>query len=687
METRREPLTETFHGVEVSEDYRWLEAEDAGETQAWTAAQHAATEAWLTGVPAREPIRRRFEEILKVESTSYAALTGAGAAYFALKSQPPRQQPLLVVLETLGDADDDPAATTGERVLVDPDALDAGGTTTIDFFRPSPDGSLVAVSLSRDGTEMGTVHVYDVATGEEVGEPAPWVNSGTAGGSLAWKADGSGFWATHHAAPGTVPDEDLGFFQDVWFHDVASGRSTPELSGVFADDRIAENFLSTSSDGRWVLDCVQKGDGGEWQLFARAQDGGDWHRIADLPDRWISATFGGGRLFVLSVKDAPHGEVLSVDLPDGRPQVVVPESAVTIERIAATDGALWVSDVDGGPSGLRAFDHDGTPRPPVDLPDICSVNDLAAVGEDAVVWSVETFTSPTCWWVCADGSDPRRTALDTRTPTDLSAYEVRRVFATSKDGTRVPVNLIAAPGTPPGAPTLLFGYGGYAISLKPSFAPGRLLWLEQGNVYAIANIRGGGEYGVAWHHAGRLRTKQTCFDDFIACADHLVESGVTTRDRLAIMGGSNGGLLMGACLTQRPDLAAAVVCAVPVLDAIRSETSANGRFNITEFGTVEDPDDFAALLAYSPYHHVHDGTPYPPVLFTAGAFDPRVPAWHAKKMAARLQAATASEQPVLLRMESGGHGIGQSLDQTVGLMTDYYTFLVDRLGLEYAARD
>jgi prolyl oligopeptidase len=680
METRKEPVTDTYHGVKVSEDYRWLEDGSRDETKAWTAAQDARTRAWLDAVPAREKIRRRFEEILKVESTSYSGLSSGGSTYFALKSQPPRQQPFLVVLDEVsaGSTDGPPPS---ERVLVDPNELDAGGTTTIDFFEPSPDGSLVAVSLSKDGTEMGTVHVYDVATGETVGEPLGWVNSGTAGGSLAWKADGTGLWATHHAEPGSVPEEDLGFFQDVWFHDLSSGTTSPELSGVFADDRIAENFLSTSPDGRWVLDCVQKGDGGEWEMFVRPQGGGEWRRIADLEDRWIRTAFGGDHLFVLSVKEAPHGQVLRVTLPEGRSEVVVPESDVTIEGVAATDSRLWVVDIDGGPSRIRSFTHDGEQLPEVALPDVCSVEAVVRLAGSTVAWSVETFTRPPAWWVCDDDGQPRRTALGTRTPIDLSEFEVRRVFATSKDGTQVPINLIARPGASQGAPTLLYGYGGYAISLKPTFAPARLQWLEQGNVFAIANIRGGGEYGVEWHHGGRLTTKQNCFDDFIACADHLVETGVTAREELAIMGGSNGGLLMGAVLTQRPDIAAAVVCAVPVLDAIRSELSANGRFNITEFGTVEDPDEFAALLAYSPYHNVHDGTAYPPVLFTAGEFDPRVEGWHAKKMAARLQAATSSDQPILLRMESGGHGIGQSLDQAVGLLTDYYTFIDDRLGL------
>ncbi len=678
LETRRETVTDTYHGVEVSEDYRWLEESSSAEAKAWTAAQDAETRAYLDAVPGRAAVEARFQEILAVDSTAYDQVKRGGSTYFLLKRQPPLQQPFLVSVSDLGDLAD-------EKVLVDPNALDAGGKTTIDFFAPSPDGSKVAVSLSKDGTERGTVFVYETDRGKELGEPLDRVNTGTAGGSLAWKHDSSGFWCTRHPVPGTVPEADQEFFQDVAYHDIDSGSLEVELTGVFADNRIAENFLSSSGDGRWVMDQVQRGDGGEWQIFVRPQeDGGEWTMLADIPEQCLGAVFGDDRLFLLSTKDAPHGQVLSTALPGFEPQVVVPAGDVTIEDIAVTAGRLWVLDIDGGPSGLRAFTHDGEPLPDVPLPPVCAVDALHAVGDDTVAWAVESFTSPRSWWVHADGDDePRRTALDTKTPLDLSGFEVRRVFATSKDGTQVPINLVARPGTPAGAPTLLYSYGGYAISLKPNFMPQRLLWLEEGYVYAVANIRGGGEYGVEWHHGGRLTTKQNCFDDFAACADHLVETGVTTRDKLAIMGGSNGGLLMGAVFTQRPDVAAAVICMVPVLDAIRSETTANGQFNITEFGTVVDEDEFNALLAYSPYHNVHEGTAYPPVLFTAGEFDPRVEAWHAKKMAARLQAATSGDGPILLRMESGGHGIGQSLDQLVGLMTDYHTFILDRLGLEY----
>jgi prolyl oligopeptidase len=686
IDAPREPVTDTYHGVVVADDYQWLEDRDSTATRAWTGAQDARTRAYLEGLPLRGAIRHRFEEILKVESTSYDELSLGGSTYFALKTQPPLQQPFLVALDGLGD-------TAGERVLVDPNALDASGAITIDWFSPSPDGSRVAVSLSQHGTEDGTVYVYDVATAETVDGPLPHVNSGTAGGSLAWRADSGAFWCTWHAAPGTVPDADLGFYQEVWFHALGTDGGRRELAGRFAEDRIAENVLHASPDGRWVMDLVQKGDGGEWQLFVRRQEGdGSWRMIADLGDECVRAVFGGGWLFVLSLRGAPRGQVLRLELDDeatvADATVVVPPGDLAIEEIAATGARLWVVDVDGGPSRIRAFDHDGNALPEVPLPAVSSVGRPLALGCGAVAWAVETFVSPRSWWVHADeDAEPRRTALDTVTPIDFAGIEVERVFAASKDGTRIPINLIYRAGTPKdgSAPAVLYAYGGFAISLKPSFEPSRLLWLEQGGVYAIANIRGGGEYGREWHHAGRLAAKQNCFDDFAACADHLVQTRVTSRKRLAIMGASNGGLLMGAVLTQRPDIAAAVVSAVPVLDMLRSELTPNGAFVVEELGSVRDPELFPALYAYSPYHNVVDGRAYPPVLFTAGEFDPRVDAYHARKMVARLQAATSSEQPILLRMESGGHGVGQSLDQAVALVTDYYTFLFDRMRLPYRA--
>jgi prolyl oligopeptidase len=673
----RIPVTDTFHGVDVTEDYRWLEDASSEETIAWTKAQQHRSRTYFGRIAWRDALRARVEQLLKSEKTTYKRLLSGGSTFFALKVQTPRQQPFLVALTDL----DDPAT---ERVVVDPDVIDPSGETTIDFFVPSPDGKQVAVSLSEHGTEDGSLHVYDVESGEVAGEPIAHVN--LMGGSVAWRHDGTGFWYTRCADP-------AGFRQQVWFRELGDTPDRVDLAGPFADERIAENFLSTSPDGRWAMDRVQRGDGGEWQVFLRSQEAsGSWWPVADIPDKCVRAVLVTDALYLLSLRDAPRGKVLRLPLTSGTTVAdadeIVPTGDTVTEDLAVTRDTVWVVDMDGGPQLVRAFDRNGAPLPRLEIPPMSSVSShsagLVALGQDLIAWPRESFTEPVAWWVATRGQAPRPTALRSTTPVDLSGYKVTREFATSKDGTRVPLNVIAAPGTPRDgtAPGLLTAYGGFNISLVPRFDPELLLWLEQGGVHVVANIRGGGEFGEEWHHDGRLATKQNCFDDFIACADHLHSSGITSRERLAIMGGSNGGLLMGAVLTQRPDIARAVVAAVPVMDSLRTETSTNGRFNIPEYGTVGDPELFTVLLAYSPYHNVVDGTAYPAVLLTAGQNDTRVDAWHAKKMTARLQEATSSDRPVLLRLKSAGHLAG-SLDQVIDETTDWYAFLFDQLGLGY----
>ena len=677
VQAARIPVTATYHGVGVTEDYRWLEDASAKETIAWTQAQRKRAHAYFAGIFWRETLRARVEQLLRADRTRYKRLLAGGVTFFALKEQTPRQQPFLVALTDL----DDPAT---ERIVVDPDVIDPSGETAIDFFVPSPDGKHVAVSLSEHGSEDGSLYVYDAASGTVVDGPIPHVN--LMGGSVAWHRDGAGFWYTLCADP-------AGFRQQVWFREIGHAPDQIDLADGFADERIAENFLSASPDGRWVMDRVQKGDGGEWQIFLRSQDAdGMWWQAADIGDKCVYAVLGTDALYLLSRRDAPHGKVLRVPLTEGavvaEAREMVPASDLVIEDLAVTSNTVWVADMDGGPQQLRAFDTSGRQLPPVKIPPMSSVSSyatgLAALGQDRIAWSCESFTEPATWWVATDGEAPRTTALRTTTPVDLSKYEVTREFATSRDGTRIPLNVIAAPSTPRDgtAPTLLTAYGGFGISLVPRFDPETLLWLEQGGVFVVANIRGGGEYGEEWHQAGRLTTKQNCFDDFIACADYLCSSRITSPERLAIIGGSNGGLLMGAVLTQRPDIARAVVAAVPVMDSLRSETTINGQFNTTEFGSVEQPELLAALLAYSPYHNVVDGTAYPAVLLTAGENDSRVDAWHAKKMTARLQAATSSDRPVLMRLDSAGHLSG-SLEQVIDEATDLHAFLFDQLGLGY----
>ena len=458
----RIPVTDTYHGVAVTDDYRWLEDASSVETIAWTKAQRQRTRAYFDGIRWRDALRARVGQLLKAERTTYERLLSGGSTFFALKVQTPRQQPFLVALTDL----DDPAA---ERVAVDPEAIDPSGETAIDFFVPSPDGKQVAVSLSEHGTEDGSLYVYDAASGKVVDEPIPHVN--LMGGSVAWRHDGSGFWYTLCADP-------AGFRQQVWFRDLGGAPDHVDLARGFADERIAEHFLSTSPDRRWVMDRVQKGDGGEWQIFLRSQDaGGSWWQVAAVPDKCVYAVLGTDALYLLSRRNAPHGKVLRLPVTDGATVAgaheIVPASDVVIEDLAVTHETVWVVDMDGGPQQVRAFDTSGQPLPPVEIPPMSSVSSyfarLSTLGQDRIAWSCESFTEPAAWWVAADGQAPRPTALRTTTPVDLSRYEVSREFATSRDGTRVPLNVISAPGTPRDgtASALLTAYGGYGISLVP----------------------------------------------------------------------------------------------------------------------------------------------------------------------------------------------------------------------------
>ena len=428
VETPKVPVSSTYHGITVTEDYRWLEDAASDRTRSWTVAQDRRTRSYIGNLPSYGAVRRRVEEVLTAESVKYNALRCAGRVYFALKHQPPKQQPFLVALSSLDDLSD-------ERVLVDPDEIDDSGSTTIDWYQPSPDGRLVAVSLSSRGTEDGTVHIFETTSGELIGATVPGVNGGTAGGSLAWAGDSSGFWYTRYPSPAERPAGETGFYQEVWHHPLGGSLDDDrrELSGVFADDRTAENFLNASPDGRWVMDRVQKGDGGEWQLFVRAQAAGGWWLAADIDDKVVYATFGPGALYLLSRQDAPRGKVLRLPLQAGATVAsaveVVPEADVTIEGpdvtspnaeggLAVTDTRLWLLDIAGGPSSLRLFHLDGKPAGPVGVPPSSAVDGLSRLDGQEVAYATESFTEPRSWWRASGEPAARRTALVTQTSLD-----------------------------------------------------------------------------------------------------------------------------------------------------------------------------------------------------------------------------------------------------------------------------
>ncbi|WP_239470349.1 prolyl oligopeptidase family serine peptidase [Archangium violaceum] len=678
----KKPVVDTYHGVKVEDPYQWLEKGDDPEVRKWVEGQMAHTRAVLDKLPSRGAIRARLTALLSHESPAHSVDSWRGGVLFALKFQPPRPQPLLVVLTS-----EDPSSA---RVLLDPAELDPSGRTTLDFYVPSLDGKKVAVSLSKDGTESGDVTVYDVATGKPLsGEVVPRVNGGTAGGGLTWNADGTGFFYTRYPRGEERPPEDRDFYQQVYFHKL--GTPTEKDTYELGRDapRIANYQLQTSEDGAYVLALLGNGDGGEYALHLRGPQG-TWTRVSRFEDKLVAASFGrDGALYVLSRKDAPRGKVLRIPLATpslDKATVVIPEGQASIESFRPTATRLYVKEQLGGPNQLRMVGLDGKELGVVPTAPVSSVGSVVPLSGDDVLLSSTSYTEPfTVYRYAAKDGKLAKTSLGRTSPLDTRNVQVERVLCSSKDGTQVPLNLLHARGTKLDGnnPTLLTGYGGFNIAVSPGFSVLDLAFIEQGGVVAIANLRGGSEFGEAWHANGSLTKKQNVFDDFHACAKLLVEKKWTKPERLAIEGGSNGGLLMGAALTQHPELYRTVLAHVGIYDMLRVELTPNGQFNTTEYGSVKDPEQFQTLYGYSPLHHVKDGVKYPSVLFTSGENDPRVDPFHSRKMVARLQAATGSRRPVLLRTNNLGHGIGTPLAEEIEESVDVFAFLFNELGMKY----
>ncbi len=687
-QTKIKDVVAEFHGTTVHDPYRWLENWDNPEVREWSRQQNRYARAYLNAIPGIESLEKRVEKIMTAQSTSYYYIQYRTGTFFAMKKQPPLDQPLLVTL---------PAAETTkeETVILDLNKFDPEGRTSIDWYTPSWDAKLVAVSLSKGGSESGDLHVFNTATGQQTDMVIRKVNGGTAGGDLAWRPDNSGFYYTRYPRRGERPEKDLSFYQEIWFHQLG----TPETADRYVIgkkfDRIAEIRLEIDPRSGQLLVSVQHGDSGRFQHFLK-NESGEWQQITTYDDQVIEARFGlNNELFLISVNQAPRGKILR--LPVNAPrldkaQVLIPQKEHTIvssfydkSQLIPAENRLYVTYQLGGPSEIQVFDLTGKPQPGPEMLPVSSIYELTALTKDQILFNNGSYLKPPAWY----RFDPHRertqkTALATESPIDFSDAEVVREYASSKDGTQIPVNIIRPKNIKlDGAnPVLLNGYGGFGVSKSPGFRAINRIWLDHGGVYAVANIRGGGEFGEEWHRAGSLSNKQNCFDDFAAAMQHMISSGYTTPQQLALIGGSNGGLLMGAMLTQHPSRFSATVSSVGIYDMIRSELTPNGSFNIPEYGTVENPQQFKAMYAYSPYHNVEDNVEYPAVLFMTGANDPRVDPMHSRKITARLQAANRSENPILLRTSAEtGHGYGTPLEDRIAEYTHIYGFLLHELNI------
>jgi prolyl oligopeptidase len=670
----REEAVDDWHGDRVVDPYRWLEG-SSDRIREWTDTQNARTRAALDAVPARRPFAARLKELLSV------GLLGTpkpvGEWIFHTRREGDQKQAVLYVREGIDGKD---------RALIDPNAMDEKGLVTLDWWYPSASGSLVAYGLSHGGDELSTLHVIDTKTTTDCGESIPF----TQRSSVAWASDG--FYYTVHPQPGTVPAGDEHYHRRIRFHRIGDEPSRDEL--IFGEGRPKEDILvvESSPDGRWVMAQAFRG----WVqsdvfLLDRKDPAKKWRTVVAGEEGLTSGVLTNDGIWLRTNIDAPNYRIVraSFDSPERASwQTVVPEGEQSIELFDVSRDSVAVVRLASATSRISLCSKDGKSERKVELPGLGTVVGISAdSGGDLVTFSYESFTAPPAAYGITREGLKEIVRLTPPRGLDPSSFVVEQTTYASKDGTRVTMFLVHRKDVRPtgDVPTVLSGYGGFNISRTPAYAPGVVTWVEAGGLFALPNLRGGGEYGENWHQGGMLERKQNVFDDFHAAAEALVAQGWTSRSRLGISGGSNGGLLTGAALTQRPELFAAVYCAVPLLDMLRYQNFLIARFWIAEYGSAEDPTQYRWLKAYSPYHHVREGVRYPAVLFTTAEGDSRVDPMHARKMTALMQSVTAKdpEAVVLLRVDrDAGHGAGKPFDKQVEDLADQYSFFAWRLGLE-----
>jgi prolyl oligopeptidase len=672
---RKDDVVDDYHGTLVADPYRWLEDPDDPDTAAWTTEQNQRTRAFLDAIPARERFRQRLTELWNFPR--YSAPRREGGRYFVQKNDGLQDQAVLYTQDTL-DAD--------LVELLDPNALMADGTIALTNSAPSHDGALLAYALSSSGSDWQEIRVRDVVTRADLPDRIQWCKFT----SIAWRHDGSGFFYTRLPEPGSVPPEDQNNYTRVYFHALGTAQADDVLVYERPDDKTLHFTARVSTDGRFLVVTASHGTDPRTRLYYRPVDAtGPLMPLVDEEDaryEFIDST--GETFHVLTNLDNPRGRIVRINL--ARPERsawehVLDAGGEVLEAAHLLHDRYVLLTTRDAAHRVTLVTLDGATRQDVLLPGPGTVEALELDREEhALLLSYTSFLQPSTPYRYALAEGQLVALHPPALAFDVEAYETRQVFCTSRDGTRVPLFVVHRRGLELDGshPTLLYGYGGFNVSLTPSFAVHRLAWLEAGGVFALANLRGGDEYGEEWHQAGMLERKQNVFDDFIAAAEWLIDNGYTQPRKLAINGGSNGGLLVAACMMQRPELYGAVVCEVPVIDMLRYHRFTVGHYWVPEYGNAEtNPEHFRFLYAYSPLHNVRAGVDYPPLLITSADTDDRVVPAHAKKFAATLQERSTSPHPVLIRIETkAGHGFGKPTSKVIDERADVYGFLWGVLG-------
>lgn len=677
---------DTYHGLQVADPYRWLENPDSPETQAWVEAQNQVTFGYLAGIPARDRLKQRLTQLWNYEKYGVPFKEGDAAGdtsaqrYFYFKNDGLQNQSVLYTLRSL---DDTP------RVLLDPNKLSEDGTVALSGLAISENGKLMAYGLSTSGSDWQDWKVRDVETGQDLPDLVQWVKFSGA----AWTKDGNGFFYSRYDEPQDKNKlEAVNYFQKLYYHRLG----TPQAEDVLIYERPDQKDWGfnggVTEDGRYLIISVWLGTDTRNLVFYKdlTQPQSPVVELINHFEAEYSFIDNEGHHFWFRTDlEAPRGRVIAIDLtqPDrAHWQEVIPQAPETLESVGVLNHQFVASYLKDAYDQVKIFDLKGTFVRQVALPGIGSVGGFGGKRHDTeTFYSFTSFTTPPTIYrynlVTGESTVFRKPAVDF----DPDRYETQQVFYHSKDGTRIPLFIVHKKGLvlDGNNPTYLYGYGGFSVSLTPSFSISNLVWLEMGGVYALANLRGGGEYGEEWHQAGMKLKKQNVFDDFIAAAEWLIAHRYTTPKKLAIAGGSNGGLLVGACMTQRPELFGAVLPAVGVMDMLRFHKFTIGWAWVPEYGSPDKPEEFKALYAYSPLHTLKPGTAYPATLITTADHDDRVVPAHSFKFAAALQAAHKGSAPVLIRIETkAGHGAGKPTAKLIEEEADKWAFLTQVLGMQ-----
>jgi prolyl oligopeptidase len=677
--TEKRPLEENFHGTKVVDNYRWLEDGTNADTQKWVEAEMAYTRGLLDPLPGRDAIHKRLTELLSIGSITSPQM--GGKYYFYTRREGMQNQPVVYVREGVEGKD---------RVLFDANQLAADGTIALDWYQPSENGRYLVYGTSSSGSEMSTLHIVETKTGTLL----PDTIERTRAASIAWTHDNSGFYYTRYPKKGDVPEGQEMYNRHVFYHELGSDPATDPP--IFGEGRDAEDWPSVNldNDGRLLLITVSQGWTKSELFLMDLKKGTPPTRITTGKNFLYSASVYNGRLYIVTNEDAPRYRVFMAEAGDYERddwKELIPQTGSVLQGVGVWGGKLFAQYEQNASSQLEIFDLNGNKLRDLALPTIGTV--FASDGKwnrDEIFYGFYSFTvAPSVYRYDLQSGSTSLWAKVEAPSIDPAAYEVEQEWYHSKDGTRMPMFVVCKRGLKKDGhnPTLLTAYGGFNVSLTPSFSRTAYLWMEHGGVFAVANLRGGAEFGEDWHRAGMLDKKQNVFDDMIAAAEYLIAEKYTDKDHLAIQGGSNGGLLMGAMITQRPELFRAVVCQVPLLDMLHYQDFQIAKLWIPEYGTAENPEQFKWLYAYSPYHHVKAGEEYPAVLFMTADTDTRVDPMHAKKMAALMQAeaknGSSRTRPILLRIESkAGHGAGKPVTKQIEEYTDVYSFLFWQLGVK-----